>query len=112
MKTLLASCCAILIFIAYFQYKKIERLDTALGDKEKELISWQKKANAAHVGQLALSIQAQACLDRETRRSAESGIWQEIIEQSQSRDMEDSEKKRVPDDQTRRKLLVDLDQPL
>ena len=110
--TFLALSCVILIFLASFQYKRIESLETALDDKEKELSSWQEKAKAAQVGQLALSIQAQTCLDRETQRNAESGIWQEIIEQAQSRDMEDGEKKRVPDDQTPRKLLVDLDQPL
>lgn len=98
--------------LGVFQYYKIKSLEAELTTEKSLTVSWKEKADAASTAQTAIQEQAQACLDREARNIADAGIWREIIQQSQSRDMEEGEKKGVPDDKTRRNLLDFLDEPL
>lgn len=104
--------CLMLMAFGVYQYMEIQDLQQELMRQQGLTQSWQEKANAASAAQLALSDQAQACLDREIQRETENGIWLEILEQSQSRDMDDKEKGNVPDNKTRDALLDALDRPL
>lgn len=92
----------------------IQRLET---DKElaaqKQLTTrWMDAANSCSAARSALETQAQSCLDRESRNNADAGLWLEIITEATARDLKDSEKRKVPDDKTRRNLLDALDLPL
>ena len=107
-----ALICVKLFVLAMYQHQEIRNLKQELSEQASLTQSWQKKANAASAAQLAITSQAQACLDRETQREKEDGIWLEILTQSQSRDMNDKEKGNVPDDKTRDALLDALDRPL
>ena len=102
----------LLIVIDIFQLREIKDLQQELASQQGLAQSWQEKANAASAAQLAISEQAQACLDRESQREKDDGLWLEILEQSQSRDMNDKEKGNVPDDKIRNALLDALDKPL
>ena len=104
--------CLMLMAFGVYQYMEIQDLQQDLARQQGLTQSWQEKVNAASAAQLALSDQAQACLDREIQRESENGIWLEILEQSQSRDMDDKEKGNVPDNKTRNALLDALDKPL
>ncbi len=104
--------CLLLIAFGVWQHREIQDLQRELTRQQGLTESWQEKANTAQVAQAALSDQAQACLDRESQRETENGIWLEILEQSQSRDMDDKEKGNVPDNKTRNALLDALDKPL
>ncbi len=101
-----------LFILAVHQHGEIKSLNLKVAEEKALAKAWQEKAKAASAAQLALSDQAQACLDREIQRETENGIWLEILEQSQSRDMDDKEKGNVPDDKTRNALLDALDRPL
>lgn len=91
---------------------EIRRLESELETAQALAASWEQKARSAESDQGILREQAQACLDREASNQANSAIWLEIIEQSKTRDMEEGEKRGVPDDKTRRNLLDSLDEPL
>ncbi len=104
--------CLLLMAFGVYQHREIQGLQQELTRQQGLTQAWQEKANAASAAQLALSNQAQACLDREIQRERDDGIWLEILEQSQSRDMDDKEKGNVPDNKTRNALLDALDKPL
>lgn len=101
-----------LFILAVNQHGEIKSLKLKVAEKESLVQTLEQKANAASAAQLAISEQAQSCLDRESQRNAEGGIWLEILEQSISRDITDKEKANVPDDKTRNALLDALDKPL
>ncbi|MBD5538917.1 MAG: hypothetical protein HDQ94_02820 [Desulfovibrio sp.] len=77
-----------------------------------EASRWKTAHARAKAGQVALSAQAQACLDRENAARADAEVWQGILADMTLRPMSEQEKTGVPDDATRRALLDALDRPL
>lgn len=66
----------------------------------------------ARAGQSALAAQAQACLEREDAALADMERWEGIFARMRTRELTHAEKSGVPDNETRRALLGDLDRPL
>lgn len=87
-------------------------LEKDLAAARKEAAAWKLTADQARAGQTALAGQAQACLDREAAAQADADQWRAVMDAMQIREMSDAEKTGVPDDETRRALLADLDRPL
>ena len=87
-------------------------LEKDLAAARKEAAAWKLTADQARAGQTALAEQAQACLDREAAAQADADQWRAVMDAMQIREMSDAEKTGVPDDETRRALLADLDRPL
>ena len=77
-----------------------------------EAARWKTAHARAKAAQEALSVQAQACLDRESAARADAKEWQAILADMTLRSMSEEEKTGVPDDATRRALLDALDRPL
>ena len=116
MKKILWSCIAGIVLLciacALYFYNENSRLGSELDVNKARIAQLELEIISARTAGVALEAQAQACLEREAQSLADSQIWQDIIANAQSRDMQEEEKKGVPDDQTRRLLLDALDAPL
>ncbi len=73
---------------------------------------WEAVAQKAQEGEAALYAQAQSCLDRAAGAEAEADEWRQLLEAAESREMDATERREVPDDATRRRLFDALDRPL
>lgn len=91
---------------------RIVELEADLAAETARSTALEESLKRASSAQLAIETQAQSCLEREAKGIVEAQIWYDIIENSQSRNLEDEERKGVPDDKTRRNLLDSLDMPL
>ena len=92
--------------------KERDSLKTELISAKEEIALVNAKLHSTEAAKDAVREQAQACLKRLNDNLIDAGNWLEIIELSKSRDMEDKEKRMIPDDATRRNLLDSLDRPL
>lgn len=116
MKKIIWPCMAGIVLVciatALHLYDRNTLLVNEIENKTAKIATLELEIKSARTANIALETQAQACLEREAQNIADSQIWQDIIANSQSRDMQEEEKKGVPDDQTRRLLLDALDAPL
>ncbi len=87
-------------------------LDAEALELRAEVARWQAAYAQARAGQEALTVQAQACLDREAGARSDAELWRQIFETMTLRSMSAEETQEVPDDATRRALLSALDRPL
>lgn len=92
--------------------KERDSLAKDLSSARSEIALMEGKLASSEAAKDAVREQAQACLKRMNDSLIDAGNWLEIIELSKSRDMEDKEKRMIPDDATRRNLLDSLDRPL
>ena len=88
------------------------RLEADLAAARLEARVLREDAHAARAGSLAISAQAQSCLDREATAAAESLRMLEILEAATPRPTTEAERAQAPDDVTRRALLEAMDAPL
>ncbi|WP_303173041.1 hypothetical protein [uncultured Desulfovibrio sp.] len=121
MKSFILALIGVLVIGGAFavQHMRLQRaeasaalLEKDLAAARKEAAAWKLTADQARAGQTALAGQAQACLDREAAAQADADQWRAVMDAMQIREMSDAEKTGVPDDETRRALLADLDRPL
>lgn len=101
------------------QHMRLERAESRVALLKKDLAAamqeadaWKRAANQSRAGQSALAGQAQACLERESAAQAEMDQWRTFFADMTFRALSDVEKTGVPDDETRRALLGNLDRPL
>lgn len=92
--------------------ERAARLDAEALELRAEVARWQVTYAQARAGQEALTVQAQACLDREAATRADADQWRQIFETMTLRSLDAEEAQGVPDDATRRALLSALDRPL
>ena len=121
MKTAVLLLAALLVYGGTFavQYARLQKAEAALAELERELAEWKDAAarwqalyEQARQGGEALAAQAQSCLDRAARAEAEADEWRQLLEAAESREMDATERREVPDDATRRRLFDALDRPL
>ena len=121
MKSFILGLIGVLVIGGAFavQHMRLQRAESSIALLEKDLAAarkeaaaWKLTADQARAGQTALAGQAQACLDREAAAQADADQWRAVMDAMQIREMSDAEKTGVPDDETRRALLADLDRPL
>lgn len=121
MRTAVLLLAALLVYGGTFvvQYMKLQRAEAALAELERDLAEWkstaarwQAVAEQARQGGEALAAQAQGCLDRAAAAEAEADEWRQLLEAAESREMDATERREVPDNATRRRLFDALDRPL